>query len=62
MKTNQMKIEKIIDPSVDPVGAAAQTSQDWVSCATGPWIVTGTGDIAAAQAFCAEFRGSTPTE
>ena len=51
-----MKLEKIIDPNKDAIGAAAQTSRPWVSL-YGPWIVTGTSSVGEAEAFVAEVLG-----
>lgn len=54
----KMKIEKIIDPNIDPVGAAEQTRNPWVSVSNGPWIVTGTSSTQEGLEFIAEFLDS----
>ena len=58
MNANQMRMEKIIDPSVDPEGAAAQTAQPWCSVHHGGWIVVGTDDIREARDFAAEVAAA----
>jgi len=50
-----MRIEKAIDPELDPVGSAEQTAHGWAAIASGPWIVTDTKG-ASLEAICSFFR------
>lgn len=53
-----LRIEKLIDPRVDPDGAAEQMRQKWCQCSTGPWIVTGTQCASEGADFAREFRAT----
>jgi hypothetical protein len=54
--TSTLTIGQLVDPSVDPVGAAAQTN--WVAVAGlhRNWVVFGTQDCEEAAQFVAQLR------
>lgn len=58
--TTTLRIEKLIDPNTNPVGASEQTRQPWCSPWSGAWAVFGTEDANEAKAFIREFLNAGP--
>ena len=56
--TSTLTVGQLVDPSVDPVAAAAQTN--WVSVAAlhGNWVVFGTQDCVTAAKFVATLKSA----
>jgi hypothetical protein len=54
--TSTLTVGQLVDPNVDPVGAAKQTN--WVSVAglNGNWVVFGTQDCEVATQFVAALK------
>jgi hypothetical protein len=56
--TSTLTVGQLVDPNVDPVGAAKQTN--WVSVAglNGNWVVFGTQDCEVATQFVAALKAA----
>jgi hypothetical protein len=59
---NTLRIERLIDPNVDPQGAFEQTKDPWCSVTDGNWVVSGTSDCAEAAEFVRQFRQTTDSQ
>ena len=54
--TSTLTVGQLVDPSVDPVGAAKQTNWCSVAGLNGNWVVFGTQDCEEAAQFVAQLR------
>jgi hypothetical protein len=54
--TTTLTVGQLVDPSVDPVAAAAQTNWVAVAALRGNWVVFGTQDCVTAAKFVAMLK------
>ena len=53
-----LTVGQLVDPSVDPVGAAKQTNWVAVAALHGNWVVFGTQDCVTAAKFVAALKSA----